>query len=275
MNWVKTIAAVACITIGSGSAFAAPAVSLPVGFGAARNASWLAGAVAGYNWQRGAIVFGFEGELSGTGLKSDVTGSFVNPFNVNVVFPAAEAIARVDWYGTARARFGWATGSLLFYGTGGLAYGNVSVTDNYSLGTVGQNFGVPVLNQQFSSVRAGWVAGAGVAYRITGNLSVDLEYQYVDLGYLRVAGMAGPPPIQALTSPSATVHAQFQAITIGMNWHFGAPRPSAAYASMERKAAPPPPSSDPWAGFYVGGRAGGASGNNLGITTPTALLPPT
>ncbi len=259
----------------SEAAVAAPAAILPVGFGADRDASWLAGAVAGYNWQRGAFVFGFEGDLSATGLKSEVTGSFTNPFNNNFVYPSGDAFARVDWYGTVRARAGWAVGSFLLYGTGGLAYGNVSLTNNYGLGTFGQNLAIGPLNAQTSSVRFGWVAGAGVEYLVNRNLSINFEYQYVDLGFVSLAGLSAPPPYQVLTSPGATVHAQFQAVTIGMNWHFGAPSgPGSAYASMSTKAAPLPP-SDPWSGLYVGGRAGGAWGNNLSITTPARILPPT
>jgi outer membrane immunogenic protein len=272
---IKSIAVAACATAFSGSAFAAPPPDMPIGFDPASNSSWLAGAVAGYNWQRGAFVFGFEGDLSGTGLRSETTGTFANSFfPPNFVLPSADASARLDWYGTARARVGWANGSFLFYGTGGLAYGNVGLTNNYNLGTEGQEFSIGSLNGQISGVRVGWVAGAGVEYMINRNLSINLEYQYVDLGTFNQASLSAPPPFQTVTSPSATVHAQFQAVTIGLNWHFGAPpSTSSAYASMYTKAAPPPP-SDPWAGLYVGGRAGGAWGNNLSITTPTRILPP-
>lgn len=263
---IKSVAVAACVVAFSGSAYAGNAF-FPTGFNPARSSSWLAGAVAGYNWQRGAFVFGFEGDLSAAGLRSEATGTFTNLPNPNFLFPSADAIARMNWYGTARARVGWTAGSFLFYGTGGLAYGNVSLTSNYNLGAIGQSIGVPALNQQTSSVRAGWVAGAGVEYRINHNLSVNFEYQYVDLGITSLAGLSAPPPNQTLTSSNATVHTQFQAITIGMNWHFGAP-PNAnlAYASMYTKATPPP--SDPWAGIYIGGRAGGAWGNNLSITPP-------
>ncbi len=269
MMKIKAVAVAACLTACSAPAFAFGA-GFPIGFGPASNASWLAGAVAGYNWQRGGFVFGFEGDLSGTGLRSETTGSFTSP--PLFAWPSADAIARINWYGTARARVGWATGSLLFYGTGGLAYGDVRLTNNYDLGTAGQNAGISALNSQTSGVRVGWVAGAGVEYLISRNLSVNLEYQYVDLGIISQAGLSAPAPLLGAISSSATVHAQFQAVTIGLNWHFDAPSgASSAYASMHTKAAPPPP-SDPWAGLYAGGRAGGAWGNNLSITPPTQVL---
>jgi outer membrane immunogenic protein len=273
---IKSVAFVACALAFSGPASAGFLVIPPIGFGPASSASWLAGAVAGYNWQRGAFVFGFEGDLSGTGLRSETTGRYSDPTNPNFVFPSADVVARVDWYGTARARVGWATGSFLVYATGGLAYGNVSLSDNFSLGTPGQNNGIGPQFSQISSLKAGWVAGAGVEYMIKPNLSLNLEYQYVDLGFLTLAGMPAPSPLQRFASPTATAHAEFQAVTIGLNWHFGAPSgPSAAYASIYNKAAPPPPPPNPWAGFYAGGRAGAAWGNNLGVTPQqVVVLPP-
>ena len=265
---IKLVAVAACAVAFTGSAFAAPPSLSFGGFGPASNANWLAGAVAGYDWQRGAFVFGLAGDLSGTGLRSETTGAFTNPFNTNYVYPSADAIARIDWYGTARARAGWSAGSLLFYGTGGLAYGNVSLTNNYNLGTFGQTQSIGPLNGQTAGVKVGWVAGAGVEYLINRHLSVNLEYQYVDLGSVSVAGLSAPPPYQTIASPSAAVHAQFQTVTIGANWHFDAPpNASTARASMNTRPAPLPP-SDPWAGLYVGGRAGGTWGGNLNTTTP-------
>ena len=107
--------------------------------------------------------------------------------------PQLDAIARIDWYGTARARVGWTTGSLLFYGTGGLAYGNVSLTSNYNLGTLGQNAGIGPLNAP-NLRRQGRLGRRclGVEYLINRNLSLNLEYQYVDLGIVSLAGLTAP-----------------------------------------------------------------------------------
>ena len=268
---LRSIAVAACLAALPGPAFASGA-GVPIGFGPASNASWLAGAVAGYNWQRDAFVFGVEGDFSGTGLRSESTGGFTSP--PTFAFPSADTTARIAWYGTVRAHAGWTAGSFLFYGTGGLAYGDVDISTNYNLGATGQAVGIAALYAHTSSVRVGWVAGAGVEYLVNRNLSVNFEYQYVDLGIIGMAGVPAPAPLLGMMSSSATVHAQFQTITIGLNWHFGAPSgPGSAYASMSTKAAPPP-LSDPWAGLYAGGRAGGAWGNNLSIAPPDPVLPP-
>src|SRR5262245_60695181 len=60
----------------------------PIGFGPASSSSWLVGAVAGYNWQQGAVVFGFEGDISWTGLKSETTGTF-SSFSPTYLFPSS------------------------------------------------------------------------------------------------------------------------------------------------------------------------------------------
>ena len=126
-----------------------------------------------------------------------------------------------------------------------------------------------------SSVKVGWVVGAGVDYHLTRNLILGLQYQYVDLGSVSMAAVTAPPPFQVISGSAAFAHAQFQVVTLGLSYHFppaGASR-NALAADLPLKAAPPPP-ADPWAGFYVGGRAGGAWGNNLTVTPPTRVLPP-
>jgi outer membrane immunogenic protein len=61
----------------------------------------------GYNWQHGAWVYGLEGDISGTHLKTD--------FNtVLSTGAAANTNSTVDWYGTVRGRLGWASGPVFF-----------------------------------------------------------------------------------------------------------------------------------------------------------------
>ncbi len=256
------------------SANALPATPVAVGFGPASSASWLAGAVAGYNWQHGNVVFGFEGDLSWTGLKSETTGTF-SSFSPTFVYPSTDATARIDWYGTARARVGLVVGSFLIYGTGGVAFGNVELNNRYDLGTLGTNNSIAPLSSQSSGVRGGWVEGLGADYMLGRNLVLNLEYQYVDLGTVDLPAMTAPAPLAALSSNSASVHARFQTVTIGLSYKFGPPSgPSAAYAST-RVTAPPPPPADPWGGLFIGGRTGGAWGNDLNVSTPKAFVPVT
>lgn len=206
------------------------------GSNSASSSSWVAGAQAGYNWQQGPWVYGFETDISGTRLKSDMSGGLVGI----ICEPGATAntTGTVDWFGTARGRFGWTSGQFLFYGTGGLAYGKVSLSSTFNDPDPGSD---PVSSLQTSSVRAGWVAGGGIDYMLRPNLILNFGYQYIDLGTISVAGAATAPGGQLTISQAANDHAHFSVFTVGLSWRFA-------------------PTST-WEGFYAGGHVGGAWGN--------------
>ena len=117
------------------------------------------------------------------------------------------------------------------------------------------------------------MAGVGVDHMLTPNLILNFEYHYVDLGTVNLAAMSAPSPLQTLSSPSASAHARLQTVTIGLSYKFAPPSgPSAAFASAKGHAAAPLPPSNPWEGFYAGGRTGGAWGNDLNAK-PNPTLP--
>ena len=66
-----------------------------------------------------------------------------------------------------RARAGFATGNLLFYGTVGLAYGTLMATNPAGVSE--------------SRTSAGWATGAGVEVALMANWTARAEYLYVDL----------------------------------------------------------------------------------------------
>ncbi len=108
------------------------------------------GAQAGYNWQTGPWVFGVEGDIEATGASDTFAPwKFSNP-----------------WFGTVRGRAGYALGNILFYGTAGLAFGELR----------GETFGLSETH-----TNAGWTAGIGAEFGLTQNWSAKLEYLYVDL----------------------------------------------------------------------------------------------
>ncbi|MGB6398996.1 MAG: hypothetical protein WBF73_25435, partial [Bradyrhizobium sp.] len=65
----------------------APPPNPAFGANSASASSWLAGAHAGYNWQRGAVVFGFETDLQATHLNSSMFGGL--SYNPPIVPPPA------------------------------------------------------------------------------------------------------------------------------------------------------------------------------------------
>src|SRR5262249_50315510 len=95
----------------------------------------IGGAQIGFNVQSGVFVFGLEADFQGSGQKDDarrvdafaatVTGSVGPAAVVGELFGSTETeyTSKIEWFGTVRGRLGVAADNVLFYATGGLAYG--------------------------------------------------------------------------------------------------------------------------------------------------------
>ena len=135
------------------------------------------GAQAGYNWQTGPWVFGVEGDLEASGATDTFAPwKFSNP-----------------WFGTLRGRAGYALSNILFYGTGGLAFGDLR----------GETFG---LSESHTNI--GWTAGVGAEFGFAQNWSAKIEYLYVDLANSN------------FTITGASNGYRFGLVRAGVNYHF-------------------------------------------------------
>lgn len=158
------------------------------------------GAQIGYNWQFNPNwVVGVEADIAASSYEGKVS--------VNVDGYNAEAGTKVDWFGTVRGRLGYAMDNLLFYGTGGFAYGDVksSVSGNL-LG----NF-----DESISDTEYGWTVGAGLEYGITKNITFKTEYLYVDLGKQTLLDASDDG--QSIHIESET---KFHTLKAGLNYKF-------------------------------------------------------
>jgi outer membrane immunogenic protein len=150
------------------------------------------GGKAGYNFQSGMLVFGLEGDISSFRFRGSAKTSG-NPFtDFGVPFPFGSAAfnsnVSTDWLATIRPRFGVAIERALFYGTGGLAYGNVGFSNTYvDLVPLGAGNGQEASSA--SGTRLGWTLGAGVDYAVTDHWIVSAEYLHVDLGSIKASGL--------------------------------------------------------------------------------------
>jgi outer membrane immunogenic protein len=238
------IVAIAALFLISGSTAHAQVPNISGGAANSATAtSWVAGIRAGNNWQNGSFVFGIETDAQATTLISRFNTSFpITPiFGGPAIFTeTATTKGEVEWYGTARARVGWAPGPWLLYATGGLAYGTVDLTS--TIGT-----GAASLSAQSSESRIGWVAGGGIEYLVRPNVILSAAYQYVDLGTVSFAvsgfPVAGAPLFQ---SQIGSEHARFQVATVGISWLF-TPSDKGPHGA--------------WEGEYIGAHAGGVWGN--------------
>ena len=136
------------------------------------------GVQGGFNWQSSNIVFGLEGDLQFTNADDTFAPwKFSNP-----------------WFGTVRGRVGYAMNDLLFYGTGGFAFGQLK--------------GQTSLLTTESHTGAGWTLGAGVEYAFAPKISAKVEYLYVSL----------PENNFAITGVPNAYH--FGVVRAGINYHF-------------------------------------------------------
>lgn len=155
------------------------------------------GVHVGYNFQRDNIVFGVEAGFNGT----DIDGSG------DALFGLVKSERELDWYATAVARLGYASGKALFYGFGGVAWGTVETT-----------LSVPLVGASVSgdSDHVGWTAGLGIEYAMTERFSVRVEYSHVDLGEETATLDLGHG-----LSVDDEVDLSFDAIKIGASYRFG------------------------------------------------------
>jgi outer membrane immunogenic protein len=129
------------------------------------------GLYAGYNWQVSP-----NGVL---GIEADLT---YNTASGSTVIAWTTLQAKAQFAGSLRVRAGVAMDRMLLYVTGGLAFGNPSVTfrDTALGGTTWA---------RSDSLRAGFVVGAGAEYMVSRNWTVRFEALYYDFGSTRATDL--------------------------------------------------------------------------------------
>ncbi|MFC7396964.1 outer membrane protein [Chelatococcus sp. GCM10030263] len=130
---------------------------------------FVGGGQIGYNYQFGQFVAGVEADIQYADLNSDDNGSY---YAGN--YGAGYGSHGIEWFGTVRARLGFAIDRALIYATGGFAYGGGGN------GSGGYYDGYYYDNGD--DVRTGWTLGGGLEYAFTDNLTARVEGLYVNLG---------------------------------------------------------------------------------------------
>jgi outer membrane immunogenic protein len=172
-----------------------------------RRTGFLAGGTWGYNWQWNQIVVGTEGDFQGVfnGCNNNNNGGGFGGFggNNNNCGGTAIGIAPIvgapgfnvqsqqtitrslDYLSTSRVRAGFLiTPSLLIYGTGGVAIGNVRVNSSILSSVTPLPFALNpgISSANYSHLRAGLVAGGGLEWMFLPDWSIKAEALYYDLG---------------------------------------------------------------------------------------------
>jgi len=135
--------------------------------------SFIGGAQVGYNFQHGNLVYGGEADFSwlssGASQQYGTTNLFLKQ--------------NTDWLSTARLRMGLAVGDTMAYVTGGIAFGHVNNSLQYTTCTTDC--------KSESKTRVGWAVGGGVEHMWDRHWTVALEGLFVDLGNSTVTSPNG------------------------------------------------------------------------------------
>lgn len=147
---------------------------------------WLLGVKAGANFSvTSGLVAGVVADIAW----SDISGSDIFPA------PVDESINSINWQGSVRGILGFDGGAFLPYLTAGLAVANATHYSDYAAG----------FEDEVSNTHVGWTVGAGVAFAVADDVSLNLEYRYSDFGAAEYDhGAPVAPPEFSLTQHSIT-----------------------------------------------------------------------
>ena len=160
---------------------------------------WFGGGQIGWNWQGAGSpwVFGIEVDSAFAKIENDTT--------VAAGAVVANAFSEIDYFGTARARLGYAFDRTLIYATGGLAWAN---------NEIGVSVAAPgfVAGATSSNMHVGYAVGGGVEWALSPNWSAKVEYLYLDLGSEDYFGGTGNGGFEA--------DLQAHTVKVGLNYKF-------------------------------------------------------
>jgi outer membrane immunogenic protein len=158
-----------------------------------------AGGALGFNYQIGSAVLGIEGDWNWINASKTYTDSG---------WPSQHN-AKIDSFGTIRARAGLALDNTLAYVTAGAAFVDQQVSVFDPTGIIQGGF-------SFSKTKTGLAVGAGTEFALSGPWTAKLEYLYIAIP--TVAHI----PDDFWTSPVEfyNVKTDMQVIRVGLNYRF-------------------------------------------------------
>ncbi|MBK3662117.1 carbohydrate porin [Bradyrhizobium diazoefficiens] len=139
------------------------------------------------------------------GIEADAT--FTSPTDgPELALVPAPFHTTIDYVGTVRGRIGYAFDRFMPYLTGGFAWGHTRININDGDGVTSL---FPVGHYQ-----AGWTAGLGLEYAVSGNWTAKAEYDYIDLTR-KTYDLSG------FGLGSVNVDPRIHLFKLGLNYQFG------------------------------------------------------
>ncbi len=154
---------------------------------------WIGGGQIGYNAQFGNFVLGVEGDIQG----ASISGS---SWETNALGPF-RTTSDMNWFGTIRARAGFAADRVLIYATGGVAWADMDFSLYDVAGSTRYSGG---------DTLTGYAVGGGVEWALANNWTLKGEYLYIDLDDAKFHG----------GGTAATFDNAFHTVRAGLNYKF-------------------------------------------------------
>ena len=178
---------------------------------------FIGGGQIGYNWQfTPNWVFGLETDISYVDIRND-TNVVTAPLAPGVGSLNNTFRTRMEYFGTVRARIGYAWDRTLVYATGGLAYADIENSAAF-FGPAGQ--------LQFAGrnrcTEAGYTVGAGIEHAFGSNWTVKGEYLYYDFRDETVNVAVVPGGGGGGTGYNSRFENDGHIVRAGLNYKFGA-----------------------------------------------------
>ena len=157
----------------------------------------MGGAQAGYNVQRGHVVFGLEGDIGYLGISAKSSGAYTpslspNAHNImcgtyraddgHVCDISGQYSTSGGLYGDVTGRLGYAMDRVLFYGKGGVAFLNTDTKANYKGGSVGWINRIPISISTTARRLSVGPSAAAPNMLLNPAWSIKAEYQHFDFG---------------------------------------------------------------------------------------------
>jgi outer membrane immunogenic protein len=163
------------------------------------------GGQIGYNYQIGQFVIGAEADIQYADLGGKNNYGYGNQ--------------GMDWFGTVRARAGFAFDRALIYATGGFAYGGGGGNNSAYFGN-NYGYGGAYYGGNGEDTATGWTVGGGLEYAFTDNITAKIEGLYVSLD--RGNSDVYLPGYALATSyySSGSKNNEFAVVRAGLNYKF-------------------------------------------------------
>jgi outer membrane immunogenic protein len=160
----------------------------------------------GCDYQVSSLVFGVEGQFDWADMNG--TALLLQPAATNGI----QLSSKLDRFGSATGRIGYAFDRVLLYAKGGAAWAHYNqqwaITDLSTTVAGGQNV-------------TGFVVGGGFEFALMHNWSFKAEYNYFDFGTNGVPLNCAGAACGGVSAITFDIHQNVQTFMIGVNYRFG------------------------------------------------------